>query len=102
MVSFKTIRIIFTFYRSFLLASLLITGACLVLFWEYGMSIFAVLFWLKLGTMAAIFWFINSYKSKEYYYYRNLGISKTVLWTTTLVFDFALFLFLIVQLYKFK
>ena len=52
--------------------------------------------------MATIFWFINSYKSKEYYYYWNLGISKTILWTTTLLFDFALFIFLIVQLYKFK
>jgi hypothetical protein len=98
----KTIRLIRTFYSNFFLVSVLITSCCLVLFWEYGISIFAALFWLKITTLAITFWFINSYRSKEYYYYQNLGISKVLLWTTTLIFDFALFIFLIVQMYKFK
>lgn len=98
----KRLRLIFTFYRSFLLASVLITGCCLVLFWEYGMSIFNVLVWLKFITMGIIGWFINNYKSKEYYYYQNAGIAKGILWVVTLVFDFSLFLFLMVQLYKSK
>jgi len=102
MLSRKTIRLIFTFYRSFLLASVLITGCCLVLFWEYGLSIFVAIFWLKIATLAIIFYFINTYKHREYYYYQNLGISKVLLWSTTLIFDFALFIFLVVQLYKFK
>jgi len=98
----KTIRLIITFYKSFFLATSLITGCCLVLFYEYGLSIFAVLCWLKVITLGITFYFINSYKNKEYYYYQNLGISKPLLWTTTLIFDFALFIFLIMQLYKFK
>ncbi|MEO5594225.1 MAG: hypothetical protein ABIR15_21580 [Chitinophagaceae bacterium] len=98
----KTIRLIITFYKSFFLAASLITACCLVLFYEYGLSIFAVLFWLKAITLGITFYFINSYKNKEYYYYQNLGISKALLWTTTLIFDFALFIFLITQLYKFK
>ena len=35
------------------------------------------------------------------YYYQNLGVSKALLWTTTLIFDLAIFLFLIFQIYKF-
>ncbi len=98
----KTIRLIWTFYRSFLFASLTITGCSIILFKEYGMSIFVVLFWLKLTTLALTIYFINRYKSKEFYYYRNLGISKVLLWTATLTIDFFLFIFFILQTYKFK
>lgn len=98
----KTIRLLWTFYKSFLLASLAITGCCLWLFYNYGFSIFTALFWLKIATLGVIYYFINSYKSKEYYYYQNLGISKRLLWAVTLTFDFTLFLFLITQTYKYK
>jgi len=82
--------------------SFLITATCLVLFWEYGFGIFSVLFWFKISTLALTFYFINNYKNKEYYYYQNLGVSKILLWSTTLSFDFALFIFLIIQEYTFK
>jgi hypothetical protein len=98
----KTIRLIGTFYKSFLLLSVVITSSCMILFWEYGIDIFVALFWLKIATLAITCWFINSYKNKEYYYYQNLGISKALLWGATLIFDFVLFIFLIVQTYKFK
>jgi len=97
---FHTIRLLLTFYKSFFLANLLITGACMVLFWEYGLSIFKVLFWFKLVTLWMVFQFIRAYKSKEFYYYQNLGVSKFVLWATTLGFDFCLFLFLLIQVHK--
>ena len=102
MQPFKTIRLIGTFYRSFLFASIVITVCCLSLFWKYGFSIFEVLFWIKISTLGLTYYFINSYKSKEYYYYLNLGVSKVLLWTATLTFDFGLFLFLIIQTYKLK
>ena len=41
------------------------------------------------------YYFINIYKNKAYYYYLNLGISKALLWTTILIFDIVLFLFLV-------
>lgn len=65
------------------------------LFWEYGMSIFNVLFWLKLSTMGLTITFIRSYKSKEFYYYQNLGLARTLLWISTLSFDFSLYIFLL-------
>jgi len=99
---FKTIRLIYTFYKSFLLACSIITACCLYLFWEYGFSIFREIIWVKALTLLIIFYFINSYKKKEYYYYQNLGVSKGLLWTTTLIFDFSIFLFFIIQIYKFR
>jgi hypothetical protein len=91
-----------TFYKSFLLFSFVVTASCLSLFWENGTSIFVVLFWFKIATLGLTYYFINSYKSKEYYYYLNLGVSKVMLWTTTLCFDFALFVFLIIQTYQIR
>ncbi len=96
----RTIRLLLTFYRSFFIPNFLITLICLGLFREYGLSIFFVLFWLKLSCMALVFAYIRAYKNSEFYYYKNLGLSKAFLWTTTLVFDFCLFLFLLLPVYK--
>jgi hypothetical protein len=98
----KTIRLIWTFYKSFFLLSLLLTIFSLVLFWEYGLSIFSELFWLKIVTLAITFYFINSQKNKEYYYYQNLGLSKNLIWTTSLIFDFFLFILLIILIYNLR
>ncbi len=85
-----------------MLLSAVITIACLVLFWEYGFGIFSTLFWFKISTLGLTFYFIDNYKNKEYYYYQNLGVSKVLLWSVALSFDFALFIFLIIQEYTFK
>ena len=53
-------------------------------------------------SLGLTYYFINSYKNKEYYYYQNLGVSKSFLWAVTLTFDFALFIFLIIQTYHLK
>ncbi|NCI47893.1 hypothetical protein [Sediminibacterium soli] len=98
MKTVRTIRLIWTFYKSFLLLSLLMTACCLFIFRAYGFSVFIGIFWLKITTLAITYYFINGYKSKEYYYYRNLGVSRVLLWTVTLCFDFMLFLFLITQI----
>jgi len=100
MPTLKTIRLIFTFYKGFLLASIIITSCCGVIFWEYGLSVFRALFWLKISTLAISFYFINTYKAREYYYYHNLHLSKILLWCSILITDFLLFIFLIVLLHK--
>jgi len=90
------------FYCSFILSSAIITFWGLTLFWKNGFRSFAGIFWLKIITLAITYYFINSYKSKEFYYYQNLGVSKKVLWITTLIFDFTLFLFLIIMINSIK
>jgi hypothetical protein len=49
-----------------------------------------------------IYNFIRSYKSKEFYYYQNLGLSKKFLWISTLSFDILLYLVVTIQVNKFR
>lgn len=98
----KKIKPIWGFYKSYLLASSTITACCLILFREYGFSIFFNIFWFKVASLALIFYFMDAYKQNEYYYYHNLGISKGLLWTASLLFDLVLFLFLIGQIHQLK
>jgi hypothetical protein len=90
------------FYRGFWLASTLITLACMVLFWEYGFSIFSMLLWFKVVTLFLIFRFIRSYKAREFFYYHNLGMTKMLLWGVTLSFDMLVYFFLLFQVNRFR
>jgi lipopolysaccharide export system ATP-binding protein len=95
------INLLLTFYRSFFVLSFLTTFVCLGLFLEYGPDIFFILLWLKLSATALIFFFIRNYKRREFYYYQNLGLSRTFLWTVTLLFDFFLYGLLLLEASKF-
>lgn len=98
----KSIRIIFSFYRSFIIASSIITLVCLGIFQKNGPLVFGTIFLFKILTLGLIYYFIGKYKFKEFYYFQNLGISKVVLWVTTLFFDFALFIILMILTYKIR
>lgn len=100
-IFFTKISIIWIFYRSFILISLIITASCLRAFWLFQFKVFFTIFWFKIITLAITYYFVDVYKRKEYYYYQNLGISKTKLWTVTLGVDFALFISLIILVYNF-
>ena len=89
---FTTIRLICTFYRNFLLLSAIITAFCARAFWLYGFAGFFGIFWCKVATLGLTYYFINTSKKNEYYYYQNLGVAKTLLWTATLSLDLLLFL----------
>ena len=93
------IRLLLTFYKAFFLFSLLITIICTLLLYEYGLPILKVLLWLKAATLYLTFYFIRTYKEREFYYYRNLGIRDTVLWSLTLSFDSILFILFIILTY---
>jgi len=90
----KKIALIWNFYKNFIFLSLLITLICTFLLWEYHFAIFPILFWTKVATLGISYIFINSYKKHEYYYYRNLGLSKTLLWSGSFGFDLILFILL--------
>lgn len=90
----KTIRLILTFYKSFAFTSLIITFICLGLlhgFKEKGIYILQTLFWFKMITLAVIVYMTDIYKKEEFYYYKNLGISKLTLWLPILIFEFLFF-----------
>lgn len=92
----RTLRLLFTFYTSYAIVSLLITCCCLIISFTYGIGTFTALFWFKIVTLGLIFYFINSYKRDEYYYYKNLGLHKRILWISTLSFDILLFILLFI------
>jgi hypothetical protein len=76
-----------------MLVTLLITSIALVFFFQDGFRIFNGILWLKIATNALVWYFINSFKAKEFFYYQNLGVSKRLLWGSALSFDFNLFFF---------
>src|SRR5664279_5036425 len=96
MRAFRTIRLIWTFYKGFLFSSLVITACCLYYFWLYGLPAFTGVFWLKMISLALTVYFMNVYKAREFYYYQNAGISKRVLWVSVVAFDLVLFVLLII------
>jgi len=95
-----TIRIIGTFYRGFAAVSLFFTAFCALLFYRNGLHAFTEIFWFKVITTGMIFYFINRNQQKEYKYYQNLGLSKKMLWLTTICFDFTIFIILIILIGK--
>jgi hypothetical protein len=75
---------------------MVITAFCVRAFWLNGFAGFFGIFWCKLATLGLTYYFINANKKNEYYYYQNLGVAKTLLWGATLIFDFILFLLLLI------
>ena len=102
MQQFKIIRLIWTFYKNFLILSAIINFFCLRTLWFNGLSSFFGIFWCKVMTLGVTYYFVNNNKKYEYYYYLNLGVPKTLLWTATLSFDFVLFLLILILTYHLK
>jgi len=96
------LRSVFTFYKSFVLASSIITLSCLNIIFIGGLKVFVAAFWFKVLTLGIIYFFINKYKRKELYYFRNLGMSKKFLWASTLSIDTLLFILLIILTFSIK
>lgn len=91
----KQLRLVLTFYKSFIVASGIITLACLSTLYMNGLQTMTAILLFKLLTMGLIILFINSYKKNEFYYYQNLGLPKVTLWLFALGIDFILFVILI-------
>jgi type III secretory pathway component EscU len=73
----------------------MITLLCLNIAYTYGIRTVTALFWFKIITLGLIIYFINSYKTEEFYYYKNLGFTKKFLWKTTLIFELIMFVVLL-------
>jgi len=89
------LRSIISFYKSYAAPSLAITIICMFFTYKYGIGTFAFLFWFKISTLGLFFYYIMNYKRNEFYYYKNLGLSKMLLWVSTLSFDFILYISMI-------
>jgi hypothetical protein len=92
----KKTNLFFTFYKSFCFVSVLISIVCAYFLIKYGASAYSVLFWFKIITSALIFYYIREYKSKEFYFYKNLGISKKALFIFSFLFDFTVYFIVVI------
>ncbi len=63
---------------------------------QYGISVFNILFWFKIATLALITYLINIKKEEEFYYYKNLGLTKRFLLLSTLITDLVIFISLLI------
>lgn len=98
----KKLRLSLTFYQNFYIVSLLITAGCLFIYGRYGLATFSGLFWFKIITLGLIYFVISTSKSKEFYYYQNLGVSRAFLWSTTFAFDFIIFILFIILIHQIR
>ena len=94
--SMRIFRLILTFYRSFFIASFIVTIACMSIISEHGLKALGSLLWIKIITLGLIYLFINNYKRREYYYYQNLGVSKMKLWYSSITIDIIMFIVLMI------
>jgi len=95
----KKLLPLFTFYSSIAFISNLINAVSIVFVFVYGLQTFITLFWFKVILTAFMMFLTNYFKQKEYFYYYNLGWSKKALWFWVLLFDFALFIGLLILTY---
>lgn len=98
----RTLRLLFTFYKSFVFTSFIITLSCLSILYTWGSDTIVVLLWFKIFTTCLIFYYIHNFKKKDYSYYKNLGLSKIKLWISTIAFDVCIFLILIILTINFR
>jgi len=94
MIKKTNIKPYLTFYQSFCFTSILISLLCGLLLKGGGERYFA-LFMFKIITSGLIFFYIREYKSKEFYFYKNLGISQKTLWIVVALLDFVIFFLII-------
>jgi hypothetical protein len=94
----RTLKLITRFYGKMFLANFLVTLSCIYLLGHANkdaQKLLGIFFWYKIMTIILIFYTAIHYNKNELYYYQNLGVSKTRLITTTSVFDFFVWLILI-------
>ena len=93
----RSLKLITRFYTGIFLANFLVTLSCIYLLRHFGHSaqkIIGVLFWYKIITIACLFYTSVYYRKNEMYYYQNLGVSRVQLGVTTSLFDFSIWLVL--------
>ncbi len=92
MIRVRTLRVLWTFYNSFIVSTLALTASCAYMAYILGSEALMLITWFKVITSGIIVYYINNYKNKEFYYYQNLGLSKKLLWGSTMTTDFLFYI----------
>lgn len=99
----RTLKLIARFYRGIFVANFLVTVVSVFAIASHrhqANKLIGTFFWGKLITLALMIYIAFASRRKELYYYQNLGLSKQKLALTISLFDFGLWLILIVIAYS--
>ncbi len=90
--TFRLIRLILRFYRRFCLFSLGISLYIVMESAPLGIAAIGFAFWIKAITLGIIIGFVSYRYQPEFYYYKNLGISKRTLLIAVSFLDLLLYI----------
>ncbi len=89
----RSLKLISRFYTGLFLANLLVTLSCIglrIVFGDKVHLVLPILFWYKAIATVLIFYLGTYNKKNEFYYYQNLGVSRSKLIISTILFDIFL------------
>ena len=98
----KRISAIISFYRPFAISSSLITSFFLYLVYKNGLALFNFLLIYKIIFVCLVLIYYHTYRNIEFYYYKNLGISKMTLSMCALLLDISIFIFMTILIYNIR
>ena len=88
----RGLRLYWSYYRTFCFPSLILSVWITILALPHGAAEAVFAFWIKLFTLGLILTFSWNLRTREFYYYRNLGIGTRSLLVVTFCLDLALYL----------
>ncbi|GAA4434450.1 hypothetical protein GCM10023091_09430 [Ravibacter arvi] len=88
----KTLNLIFRFYKSFCLATLLPSAFLLYSASPDVLKVFGLAFKFKILSLILVLALVYQYKRSQFYYYRNLGLSRNVILVSVFMLDMMIFL----------
>jgi hypothetical protein len=92
----KKIKALIRYGKSYLIVTQALTIVCFYLITIKGYGIISPLFWFKVITSSILIYRTITYKKTTIYMYLNVGISEQFLIYTLLIFDFIIFMSLII------
>jgi hypothetical protein len=92
----KKIKALILYGKSYLIVTQALTIICFILITMKGYGIISPLFWFKIITSSILIYRTISYKKTTIYMFLNVGISEQFLIYSLLIFDFIVFMSLII------
>lgn len=90
-------RVCMTFYRTVAFPLIAISLICAHQVWQAQTVYFAFrVFWVKIITSLIIGTYIALFRSEQFIFYNNLGYTRTRIMVYSFVFDFLIWLFMMI------
>ncbi|MET4137803.1 hypothetical protein [Pedobacter sp. UYP1] len=96
MKTLKILRLLLTSYLGLMATTLILFLIGIIAYQFMGVEFQPVIIWFKVITLGIVGYYLSNYKKKEFYYYRDLGLSRRFIWVCTFTFDLSLFVALLI------